>query len=246
MNALKVERYWPVVLATVAAIVTGTILYSYELRAIPRAIPAGIMTFGIVVAGFAATQRNMLLTLGGTELLNRLRTTGHGHDVLDYLMQCVYAGVGLSVAAVLGFLFSDNSALFCWLWLILITFFIALILSSVVRNEMIMKRVVKHFIVESKDSRSTPIARDDLFGDSEDAESPIYMVEIIGRDETIRGRREMDSLEDAKEWAEQVQRLEGDVVQIVFLVPIRGGGRSAREIMQYVNGNWEKFPLIGC
>ena len=246
MNALKVERYWPVVLAAIAAIVTGAVLYSYELRAIPRAIPAGIMTFGIVVAGFAATQRNMLLTLGGTEVLNRLRTTKHGHDVLDYLMHCVYSGVGLSVVAVLGLLFSDDSALFCWLWLILITFFIALILGSVVRNEVIMKRVVKHFIVDSNHSRSTPVTQDELFSDSEDERSPVYLVEVRGRDETIRNSREMDSLEDAKEWAEQAQRSEGDVVQIVFLVPIRGGGRSAHMLIQYVNGNWEEVQLIGC
>ena len=56
------EKGWPVLLAVCVVAATATLAVVLDVGPLPVAVPAATMTFGVVVAGFAATQRNMLLT----------------------------------------------------------------------------------------------------------------------------------------------------------------------------------------
>ena len=103
------------------------------------------MTFGVVVAGFAATQRNMLLGMRGSSVLKFAVRTGFHDSVLAYLMHCVYAGLAVSVVSVVGF-FINSNPLYWSVWFALLIGSIALVIALILRNEILMVRIVKRFM----------------------------------------------------------------------------------------------------
>ena len=144
MSARK-EKVFPILLAAIAAGVAAIVIFGYDFGAIPKSLPAGTMTFGIVVAGFAATQRNMLLGMRGSTVLRVALRSGYHNDVLTYLMHCVYAGLFTSAVSVVGFFLGKNALL--WnLWLIVLTFAVVLVLALILRNELLMVRIVERFM----------------------------------------------------------------------------------------------------
>ncbi len=84
MMSGAVERYGPYLLAAFAA--AATAVFASGSEPFPQAPAAGTMTFGVVVAGFTATQRNMLLGMGGARVLRFAGHTGYCQNVLRYLM----------------------------------------------------------------------------------------------------------------------------------------------------------------
>ena len=141
----KTERYLPPTLALIIASIAAFVVFRCDMQPLPKALAAGTMTFGVVVSGFAATQRNMLLGMRGSNVLRFAIRTGYHNDILDYLMHCVYAGLGVSVVSLVAFFLGD-SVLMWRLWIIAVTFFIVLVLTLILRNEILMVRVVKRFI----------------------------------------------------------------------------------------------------
>lgn len=148
----KIERRLPFVIAILMAGVATVVVSSYEIGSLPKSLPAGTMTFGIVVAGFAATQRNMLLGMRGSTVLRFALRTGFHNDVLTYLMHCVYAGLVVSVVSVAGFFLNDHTLLAWKIWLVAIVFCISLVLVVIARNEILMARIVQRFM-EDPDNR---------------------------------------------------------------------------------------------
>ena len=158
----KSERRIPVVVAIVVAIVAAAIAYLYDIDPPPKPLAAGTMTFGIVVAGFAATQRNMLLGMGGSKVLRIAVRSGFHHDVLAYLMHCVYAGLTVAVVSVIGFFLNDDTSLgpfSVWeIWLAILVGLIVWVLGLMFRNELMMRRIVEHF-VEEQPNNTQPNAK---------------------------------------------------------------------------------------
>lgn len=142
---LWLERYWPVTAAAVAGMAAGWAVFVWDAKVDSRAVPAGTLTFGIVVSGFTATQRNMLLTMRGATVLRVLQRTGYYHNVVDYLMQCIAAAIAVSAVSFLGF-FIDSHTILWQFWLVAGTFLVGLVLGFLVRNEIIMVKVVKRFL----------------------------------------------------------------------------------------------------
>ena len=142
----KTERRLPFAIAAISATIAAVVVFVWEIGASSKALPAGTMTFGIVVAGFAATQRNMLLGMRGSTVLRFALRTGFHNDVLAYLMHCVYAGLSVSVVSVTGFFLGSQHHLLWKFWLILITFCISLVIALITRNEILMARIVKRFM----------------------------------------------------------------------------------------------------
>ena len=142
---LWLERYWPVTTAAAAGMAAGWAVFVCDAQVDSRAVPAGTLTFGIVVAGFTATQRNMLLTMRGATVLRILQRTGNYHNVVDYMMQCIAAAIAVSAASFFGF-FVDSQTILWQVWLVTGTFLVALVLGLLVRNEIIMVKVVKRFL----------------------------------------------------------------------------------------------------
>ena len=141
----KSERLLPLLIALILGVATGVIAYIYEIQPFPKALSAGTMTFGVVVAGFAATQRNMLLGMKGSSVLKFAVRTGFHDSVLAYLMHCVYAGLVVSVVSVVGF-FINSNPLYWSVWFALLIGSIALVIALILRNEILMVRIVKRFM----------------------------------------------------------------------------------------------------
>lgn len=147
----RVERYFPFPLAALVATVAAAVVFGLGRVPNSNALPAATMTFGVVVAGFTATQRNMLLGMRGASVLRFLSRTGYYIDVLDYLMQCVYAALLVSVISVAGFFLGCNGLL--WkVWMVAMTFTVSLVLSMILRNEILMARIIKCFMEDPSDT----------------------------------------------------------------------------------------------
>ena len=139
------EKLLPLLIALILGVATGVIAYIYEIQPFPKALSAGTMTFGVVVAGFAATQRNMLLGMRGSSVLKFAVRTGFHDSVLAYLMHCVYAGLVVSVVSVVGFFITSNP-LYWSVWFAFLIGSIALVIALILRNEILMVRIVKRFM----------------------------------------------------------------------------------------------------
>lgn len=139
------EKLIPLLIALILGVATGIVAYIYEIQPFPKALSAGTMTFGVVVAGFAATQRNMLLGMRGSSVLKFAVRTGFHDSVLAYLMHCVYAGLAVSVVSVVGF-FINSNPLYWSVWFALLIGSIALVIALILRNEILMVRIVKRFM----------------------------------------------------------------------------------------------------
>ena len=142
----KSERSLPFVLAAIVTVIAAVVVFMCEIGPLPKSLPAGTMTFGIVVAGFAATQRNMLLGMRGSTVLRVALRSGYHNDVLAYLMHCVYAGLLVSVVSMTGFFLGDKAVLLWNIWLIIMMFCVSLVLAFITRNEILMARIVKRFM----------------------------------------------------------------------------------------------------
>lgn len=148
MSARK-DRIIPLLTGLLAGIGAGLLVFVCGIKPLPPALAAGTMTFGVVVAGFAATQRNMLLGMRGSRVLSFAARTGYNRDVLGYLMGCVYAGLFVSAVSVAGFFLGNSPMLWAW-WLAILTGGIVLVLALLLRNEILIRRVIQHFLDEQK------------------------------------------------------------------------------------------------
>ena len=144
------ERYVPFALAAIVALAVAAVVFSSGKIRYSYAIPAAAMTFGIVVAGFSATQRNMLLGMRGSSVLRFLSRTMYYADVLNYLMQGVYTSLFVSALSVVGFFVGSNPLI--WkIWIVIFSFAVTQVLFIIARNEILMGRIIKRFL-EDPDS----------------------------------------------------------------------------------------------
>ena len=147
MTPALLQRIWPFVAAIVVTAGVTFVVVQCRNEPFPIAVPAATMTFGIVVSGFVATQRNMLLTMSGAAVLRFAARTGYYQAVLAYLMDCIRAGLLVTVISLAGFLLGKNDLLWA-IWLPLLAGSITLVICSIVRSEMLVARMVRRFIEE--------------------------------------------------------------------------------------------------
>jgi len=136
------ERLWPLVLAGGTGVLAGV-----YLNEIPGLDPAATMALGLIVAGFTATQRNMLLSMSGSQVLRFAATSGYAKDILSYLADCVYAGLFATFISLIGIFLGDHGI---WqsLWLAFWVGSLLLMILILVRNEWLMHRVFTRFMDE--------------------------------------------------------------------------------------------------
>ena len=152
MTPARVERYWPFAVAVVVTTLVGIGVWQFRVKPLPVSVPAATMTFGIVVSGFVATQRNMLLTMGGANVLRYAVRTGFYKDVLAYLAECIGTGLLVTGISITGF-FLDRSILGWSIWLSLLSGAASLVVCLMVRNEILVFRMIQRFLEESQISR---------------------------------------------------------------------------------------------
>ena len=107
------------------------------------------MAIGLIVAGFTATQRNMLLSMSGSRVLRFAATTGYYKDVLHYLSECIYAGLFATFLSLIG-IFLEDCGVWQSVWLGALVGSILLIICILVRNEVLMNRIFTRFMEEQK------------------------------------------------------------------------------------------------
>ena len=143
MISRKVEIWWPCAAAGVSA--AAVALWADEIPAIPDLLAAGTITLGVVVAGFTATQRNMLLSITGTRVMRLAVEAGYDKDVIDCLRHCVWASLLLVAISVVRFFVDDCAWQEGWgrvVWLPVWSGAFVLVLALMVRNERMMFLVV--------------------------------------------------------------------------------------------------------
>ena len=143
MTPGKLERRVPFVAAVLAGIGTGVFTWQWNVSS-SIAIPAATLTFGIVVSGFVATQRNLLLTMGGSRLVRYAVNNGLYKDVLNYLAQCIWAGLSVTFLSILGMLLCNYPTAWSF-WLPIQLGGVVLVICLIVRNETLMFRILKRY-----------------------------------------------------------------------------------------------------
>ena len=149
MTPRRQQRIWPFAVAVIVGALAAYVVVLCEIGSFPFTIPAATMTFGIVVSGFVATQRNMLLTMSGAEVLRFAVRTGLHKDVLSYLMDCIGAGLFVTGLSLVGFFLSENDLLWA-IWVAILTGSIALVICLIIRNEILVALIVRRFLEEQE------------------------------------------------------------------------------------------------
>lgn len=141
----RVERLAPVALAAVGAGVALVVDLVWEHEPFSRHVATGAMALGLIVAGFTATQRNMLLSMSGSRVLRFAASTGYYKDILNYLTGCVYAGLSVTVLSLIG-IFLEDCGVWQSVWMATWVGSIVLIICVLVRNELLMNRIFTRFM----------------------------------------------------------------------------------------------------
>ena len=153
MSPRFLQRFvWPACAALAALGLSLWALFTWDVNNLPATVPAGSMTFGIVVSGFVATQRNMLLTMTGAEVLLFAVRTGLYKDVIGYLMDCIRVSLLLVALSCAGLFISTYKPDPPWaeVWLCIMASHISLIAWLIIRNEKLVARIVMRYLEEQK------------------------------------------------------------------------------------------------
>ena len=140
------EKALPLLAAFAVGIVAGFGMRSHEIDGVP-ALCGGLMVFGIIAAWFSAMQRNAFMGMVGSRVMEFAIKTGFYADVVGYFMHCVYGGVGLAIVAFAGFWLPDAGH-FIAVWFGLVSGVFVFTAALMVRNEILMTRIVRRFIEE--------------------------------------------------------------------------------------------------
>ena len=149
MNPAQRQRLLYPSLAAIAAVAASSLVFvRCEVESLPIALPVGALTFGVVVSGFVATQRNMLLTMTGSEVLRFAVRTGFYTDVIDYLMDGIRLGLAMMGAACVGVfvLASAELAFLQEAWLSLFAGLTVATIWTIGRNEILVARMVTRYM----------------------------------------------------------------------------------------------------
>ena len=145
-------RYGPFIVGAAVGTTTAIMVSFCRIEAL-AGLPVIGTTFGVIVSGFTATQRNIILALGGTRILRFLAQTGYHNDVLTYLMDCVYMGIVVSITSIIG-MFVISGSLVWVVWLGGLTGAVSATFVLLVRNEILVAQIIKRFMEESNPPRN--------------------------------------------------------------------------------------------
>ena len=145
----SIELYGPFLLSGTVVILSFS--FASKIPPVSGVLCAGTMTLGVVVAGFTATQRNMLLSMGGSRVMRFAADTTYYRDVLTYLVQCIYASLFVVVISLIGAFITKEMGVWRY-WLAFWSGSVFLLLALMIRNELLMSRIFSRFM-EGQSSR---------------------------------------------------------------------------------------------
>ncbi len=135
------RRNWrdlPYALALLAGVAVS--VFANLVDPFSKSLAIGTATFGMIVAGFTATQRNMLIGMGGTKVMRFIVRKGYQEDTLNYMRDSVFGGLIVAVLSVVWlFLPEANESTLLWrLWFGFWSGAMVLVFISTLRNERIV------------------------------------------------------------------------------------------------------------
>ncbi len=140
------ERLWPLVVAVVAGGLASVYLDHIPS---PEHMATATMALGLIVAGFTETQRSVLLSMSGSKVLRFAATSGYYKDILNYLADCVCAGLFAAFVSLIG-IFLGSHGMWQSVWSAFWIGSILLMILVLVRNQWLMHRVFTRFMEEQK------------------------------------------------------------------------------------------------
>ena len=143
----RVEKYGPIAFAVLGGVCSLTLALLAGMSSIPTAMIATTMTFGIVMAGFSATQRNMLFSLRGSRVIRHAIEINQINRVLSYLAVNPFVGLGLTLYSFLGFLTVDEP-IAVRVWVTVLGALVFFALACLTRNEIVMYLILKRYMEE--------------------------------------------------------------------------------------------------
>ena len=159
MTPLRRQRMWPVALAACLGGITLYITFVLNICCLSASLPISAMTLGIVVTGFIATQRNMLLTMSRAEVLRFAVRTKYDGDIMDYFNDGIRAGLLVTAVSVVG-LFLHSGSIVYQVWLACFVFSVSLVVGLIIRNERLVSLLVLRYLRDTHGSRSETDDRD--------------------------------------------------------------------------------------
>jgi len=158
--SLKRERCLPIFLAITAGVVSGTGFIHWDYLSSPSTIAVSTIAIGLIVAGFADTQRSLLLSMMNSEVIRKLANSEYSKDILYYFSQCIFAGLFTTSISFVGiFLGNSNVCSQTWckicqqIWWGFWVSSIVLMISILFRNQRIMHKILNRFMEEHKISK---------------------------------------------------------------------------------------------
>lgn len=146
----RLEKYGPSLSAILGGIASLTITWTSGMTTVPTTLIATAATFGIVMAGFSATQRNMLFSMRGSRVIRRAIEINQMDRVLSYLSKSSYVGIGLTLFSFAGFFVSDH-IIVVLAWMTVLGALVLLAVAFLVRNEVVASLILKRYLEERTD-----------------------------------------------------------------------------------------------
>lgn len=142
------EKYGP----TAFAIIGGSLSFVATLLIETSTVSANLiatttMTFGIVLAGFSGTQRNMLISIRRTRVIDRAIDINQIERVLSYLTKSSYVGLVLALYSFAGF-FIDDHLVVLRAWIAGLGALVFFAIAHLARNEIIMSLILKRIMAK--------------------------------------------------------------------------------------------------
>lgn len=141
------EKRGPTLSAIVGAVSTLVVTWLIGVTTVPAPLIATAATFGVVLAGFSATQRNMLFPIRSSRVIRRAIEINQMDRILSYLSRSSYVGIVITLYSFIGFFIGEHF-LVVRAWMAVLIALVLFALACLARNEAVMSLIVKRYMEE--------------------------------------------------------------------------------------------------
>lgn len=141
------EKRGPTISAIVGGVSTLVVTWLLGLTTVPSPLLATAATFGVVLAGLSAIQRNVLFPIRSSRVIRRAIEINQMDRILSYLSKSSYIGVVISLYSFVGFFIGDHF-FFVRVWMAVLVALVFFALACLARNEAVMSLIMKRYMEE--------------------------------------------------------------------------------------------------
>ena len=141
------EKRGPTISAIVGGVSTLVVTWLLGLTTVPSPLLATAATFGVVLAGLSAIQRNVLFPIRSSRVIRRAIEINQMDRILSYLSKSSYIGVVISLYSFVGFFIGDHFFV-VRVWMAVLVALVFFALACLARNEAVMSLIMKRYMEE--------------------------------------------------------------------------------------------------